>query len=293
MNLRTGSILSMALAVVAILFPGTNGEATKASQQAPSAELIVTTAWLAEHLDDPNVVVLATGSQQDFDGGHIPGAGFVSHGATIGSNHGIPEPGVLAERLTDAGARDDARIVIYGKSAMELGWFYMAFASIGHGDHVSMLSGNIEAWRSDGRDVSTHAADLETGRLTPRPAPDVIVDAAWVKDRLENPDVQVLDVRSQRERDGGYLPGSELVLWRDLFANVEEMRFKPKDEIQALLVEAGLAPGQEVVTYCAVGMRASLMYFAARYVGVPSRVYLGSWNDWRRQSGYPITGGGN
>ena len=72
----------------------------------------------------------------------------------------------------------------------------------------------------------------------------------------------------------------------------KEMRFKPKDEIQALLVEAGLAPGQEVVTYCAVGMRASLMYFAARYVGVPSRVYLGSWNDWRQQSGYPIAGGG-
>ena len=99
-------------------------------------------------------------------------------------------------------------------------------------------------------------------------------------------------MRTQRERDGGYLPGSELVLWQDLFANVEEMRFKPKDEIQALLVEAGLAPGQEVVTYCAVGMRASLMYFAARYVGVPSRVYLGSWNDWSRQSGYPIAGGG-
>lgn len=59
MTLRTGAILSMGLAVVAILFPGTNGGATKASQQAPSAELIVTTAWLAEHLDDPNVVVLA------------------------------------------------------------------------------------------------------------------------------------------------------------------------------------------------------------------------------------------
>ena len=102
MTLRTGAILSMGFAVVAILFPGTNGEAKKASQEA-SIELIVTTTWLAEHLDDPNVVVMATGSQQDFDGGHIPGAGFVSHGATIGSNHGIPEPGVLAERLTRAG----------------------------------------------------------------------------------------------------------------------------------------------------------------------------------------------
>ena len=292
MTLRTGLLLSVGLAVVAILFLGTDGEATKGTEESPRADLIVTTEWLGEHLDDPNVVVLATGGQQDFESGHIPGAGFVPHMATIGENHGIPNPGVLAERLAEAGARDDARIVIYGDSAMELGWFYMAFASIGHGDHVSMLSGNIAAWSSEGRKVSAAAADLETGHLTPRPAPDVVVDAAWVKDRLEAPDVHVLDVRTQRERNGGYVPGSELVLWQDLFSNVDEMRFKSKDAIHALLVESGLIPGQAVVTYCAVGMRASLMYFAARYIGVSSRVYLGSWNDWSRQTGYPIAGGG-
>ena len=171
---------------------------------------------------------------------------------------------------------------------MELGWFYMAFASIGHGDHVSMLSGNMDAWRGEGRPASTETPELRRGRLTPRSAPDVVVDAPWVRDRLEDTSVHVLDVRTVRERGQGYVPGSTLVLWQDLYADLDELRFKPRDEIHALLVEAGLAPGQEVVTYCAVGMRASLMYFAAKHAGVLARAYLGSWNDWQQQPGFPI-----
>jgi len=66
------------------------------------------------------------------------------------------------------------------------------------------------------------------------------------------------------------------------------LKFKTKDEIQALLAGAGVGPGQEAVTYCAVGMRASLMYWAAQAVGIPARVYVGSWQDWRRDSTNPI-----
>ncbi|MGE5837626.1 MAG: rhodanese-like domain-containing protein [Acidobacteriota bacterium] len=54
------------------------------------------------------------------------------------------------------------------------------------------------------------------------------------------------------------------------------------------MTKAGVKPGDQVVTYCAVGMRASLMYFAARYAGVPARVYVGSLEDWPRQPGYPV-----
>ena len=48
-----------------------------------------------------------------------------------------------------------------------------------------------------------------------------------------------------------------------------------------------MAPNQSVVTYCAVGLRASLMYFAARVAGVPARVYVGSWQDWRSDANNP------
>ena len=291
MILRNVSILLGVVLLGAIGFLRTHVEALP-TQAAQSANMIVTTEWLGAHLDDPDVVVLATGSQQSYESGHIRGAGNVPHNATLGRDHGVLEPGALSALLAESGASDDARIVIYGENAMQLGWLYMAFASIGHGDHVSILSGNMGAWRDEGRPVSTGSVGPKVGHLTPRPAADVIVNAAWVRDRLEEPGTQVLDIRTQRERDQGYLPGSNLVLWQDLFADLDEMRFKSKDAIRALLVQAGMTPGQEAVTYCAVGMRASLMYFAARYVGIPARVYLGSWNDWRMQTGYPIVGGG-
>ena len=254
MNLRTGLLVWVGLEIVAILFLITEGEATKRPQEVSNAELVVTTEWLAEHLGDPNMVVVGTGSRDDFEDGHIPGAGFVPHMATIGDGHGLLEPDALAGVLSRAGARDDARIVIYGESAMEVGWFYMAFASIGHGDHVSTLSGNMRAWRRERRPVSTNSNGPRAGHLTPRPAGDVIVNARWVRDRLENPDIHVLDVRTNRERNRGYLPGSELIFWQDLFTNPDAMVFKTRDEIQALLRKAGLAPGQQAVTYCAIGM---------------------------------------
>jgi thiosulfate/3-mercaptopyruvate sulfurtransferase len=121
-----------------------------------------------------------------------------------------------------------------------------------------------------------------------RPAPDVIVDAAYVRARLHSPEVRVLDVRTTSEWNNGHLPGATLILWPDLYTDQRLLTFKSIDEIRALLTRAGVAPNQSVVTYCAVGMRASLMYFAARAAGIPARVYVGSWQDWQRDAANPI-----
>jgi thiosulfate/3-mercaptopyruvate sulfurtransferase len=250
---------------------------------------VVSPEWLNEHLNDPKVRVIATGDRAQYDRGHIPGARFVSHEDTLShENHALLAPAALAAVLARAGASDDARIVLYGDSPMTTGWLFMALASIGHGDHVSMLDGNLEVWRRNGRAVSTAAPPAATGRLTPKTAPDVIVAAPWVRERLEKPGMKLLDVRSDRERANGYLPGSTLVIWRDLFSDPDRAVFKSRDEIRALLVKAGVAPTDQVVTYCAIGMRASLMYFATRHAGFPARVYVGSYEDWQKYSGYPV-----
>jgi thiosulfate/3-mercaptopyruvate sulfurtransferase len=174
---------------------------------------------------------------------------------------------------------------------METGWLYMAFASVGHAGHVSILSGNLAAWSADGHPVSREPAGASRGQLTPKPAPDVIVDAPWVRRNLDNSSVRVLDVRTTREWNDGRLPGATLILWQDLYQDQNHMRFKSREDIRALLQRAGVVPGRQVVTYCAIGMRASLMYFAARYAGHDARVYVGSYQDWRAQPGYPIVRG--
>ena len=111
-----------------------------------------------------------------------------------------------------------------------------------------------------------------------------MVDAAYVKERLQSPAVKVLDVRTQMEWNNGHLPGATLILWQDLYADQRMQKFKSLDEIRALITKTGLAPNQSVVTYCAVGLRASLMYWAARSAGIPARVYVGSWQDWQQRS---------
>ena len=258
------------------------------SQPAPAAEMLVSTAWLARHLTDPGVAISAATDAGEYASGHIPGARMISHEATLGpSGHVVTAPDALAIALARAGARDDVRIVVYG-GPMESGWIYMVLASLGHADHVSLLSGNLAAWKADGHPVSRDPVPPAAGRLTPRPTSGVVVDAPWVRERLEDKAVRVLDVRSERERAGGYLPGTPLVLWKDLYQDSNQFRFKSREELRALLDRAGVRPGQQVVTYCAVGMRASLMYFAARYAGHDARVYVGSWQDWSARPGYPV-----
>jgi thiosulfate/3-mercaptopyruvate sulfurtransferase len=260
-----------------------------AARQDPTPGLVVSPDWLNQHLNDPKVRVIATGDRAQYDRGHIPGARFISHEDTIShENHALLASAPLAAVLARAGAGDDVRIVLYGDSPMTTGWLFMALASIGHGDHVSMLDGTIEVWRGNGRTVSTAVPPAAPGRLTPKAADDVVVAAPWVRERLEKPGVKLLDVRSDRERANGYLPGSTLVIWRDLFSDPDRAVFKSRDEIRALLARAGVGATDQVVTYCAIGMRASLMYFAARYAGFPARVYVGSFEDWQRHSGYPI-----
>ena len=261
-----------------------------------SVEPIVSTAWLQAHLTDPQVRIVYTGDRGIYDRGHIPGARFIDHMDTLGmqmtgaamDHRMLPLPDLAKVLAAKAGATDGAHIVLYGDSPMQTGWIYMTLAAVGHAADLSMLDGGTNLWRAEERAVSTEVPPPAAGTLTIRAAPDVIVDAAYVKERLQSQAVKVLDVRTTMEWNNGHLPGATLILWQDLYADQRMLTFKSIDEIRALLTKAGVAPNQSVVTYCAVGMRASLMYWAARTAGINSRVYVGSWQDWQRDSGNPI-----
>jgi len=258
--------------------------------RAAAAPAVVTTTWLQQHLNDRNVRVIFTGSQDVYDRAHVPGARYISHDAVMEMTTGgrLPPAGTLVSALVKAGAADNAHIVLYGDSPMMTGWLYMAFASIGHGADVSMLEAGLEAWIAESRPVSTDMPAAGNETLTVRSTNDVIADAPWVKARLESPSVRVLDVRTTNEWNAGRLPGAMLVLWQDLFADLKTQKLKSIEEIRRVFAAAGVKPGQEVVTYCAVGMRASLVYWAARAADVPARVYVGSYNDWQRSPTNPI-----
>ncbi len=252
---------------------------------------IVSADWLQQHLKDQTVRVIDVGDADDYRKGHIPGSRLLDHMATVrmGENgHRLAPNDVLAKALARAGAADGTHVILYGDSPMATGWVSSAFAAIGHAADVSWLDGGLPTWRHENRPLETTTPPDGAGTLTVRPTDDLFVDAAWVRARLQSPSTKILDVRSQGEWNSGHLPNATLILWQDLFADVKMQKFKSPDEIKALLAKAGVGPNQEVVTYCAVGMRASLMGWAARAVGVPARIYIGSWQDWSRDDKNPV-----
>ena len=144
----------------------------------------------------------------------------------------MPLPDLAKALAAKAGAADGTHIVLYGDTPMQTGWMYMALAAIGHESDVSMLDGGINLWRAEDRAGLDRRAAAVTGTLTVQPAPNVIVDAGYVKERLQSPAVKILDVRTTMEWDNGHLPGATLILWQDLYADQRMLKFKSPDEIR-------------------------------------------------------------
>ena len=258
---------------------------------APAAGPIVSIDWLKQHINDPGVAVIATNDTPPYEGGHIPNARFLGHDGTLehsANAHRLLAPEQLAKALARAGATDSSRIVLYGEP-LAVGWLYYAFASIGHADRVSVLDGNYAAWLAAGNPASNDVPAPGIGRLTVKPAPDIAVDRAWVRSHLDDSKTRLLDVRSPREWDQGTIPNSTKFLWADLYSDVKTRKFKTPADMRAAFEKAGVKPDQTAVTYCAIGMRASLAYFAARAAGVPARVYVGSWADWSSDPANPVS----
>jgi thiosulfate/3-mercaptopyruvate sulfurtransferase len=180
-----------------------------------------------------------------------------------------------------------------GAQLHEVGHFYLNMVDgesrerAGHGDRVSILDGNYTAWAAAGNPSSTDTPSPGSGRLTAKPASDIAVDRAWVRAHLEDKRTKLLDVRSPREWERGMMPNATKFLWGDLYSDVAARRLKSPQEMAALFDRAGVDP-ETVVTYCAVGMRGSLAYFAARAAGIPARIYVGSWEDWTSDPSSPI-----
>ena len=126
------------------------------------------------------------------------------------------------------------------------------------------------------------------------------VDADWVRARLGDSGLVLLDTRTREEYDGtggrrglpslGHLAGARLLLWQDLVVQEGSPYLRAPDQLRRIYRAAGVAPGNRVVTYCYVGYRASLTYFVARVLGHEARFYDGSYDDWARRR-YPVTKG--
>jgi thiosulfate/3-mercaptopyruvate sulfurtransferase len=298
LTLRCTSVLVVAGALV-----GTPGAAQPAD---PRAALLVSTAWLAEHLKDPDLVLLHVGDRAEYDAGHIPGARYVSQNDVAVSNHDratdsglmleLPSPDSLRARLERLGISDRSRVVVYYGNDWISPTTRIVFTldHAGLGARTSVLDGGMPAWRGDGRALTTEAPARTVGSLSPLRTKPLVVDAAWVKARAAAPNVRLIDGRAAVFYDGveaggprkGHIPGARSLPFTEV-ANADG-RFKSAADLRALFSKAGVAPGDTVVAYCHIGQQGTAVLFAARTLGHPVLLYDGSFQEWSRRPELPV-----
>jgi thiosulfate/3-mercaptopyruvate sulfurtransferase len=274
--------------------------------------LLVTPAWLAAHLKDPDLVVLHVGMGMNaaaYGKAHVPGARWVTTDAFIDDRPPgteLPSADSIAAVLGALGVTNRSRVVLYGDPWM-LGRVFLALDYVGHGNRTAVLDGGLPAWRAAGLPVSTVPERATRAVYTPRPQPDLVVDAAWVNAHRNDPAVVLLDGRTGPEyagttrREGlpraGHIPGARPLDWATTFTDSgravqdQSVPLQSPARLHAMLDGAGVRPNQTLVTYCTVGLRASHLYFVLRYLGFAPRIYDGSMNDWSARFELPISTG--
>jgi thiosulfate/3-mercaptopyruvate sulfurtransferase len=264
--------------------------------------LMVDPGWIADHLDDPDLrLVEVDVSPTAYDAGHIPGAVLWNAYSDLRHpDYAAITRSELATLLTRSGISPSSTIVLYGYGAY-LGFWLMK--SIGH-ERVLLMDGPRERWERDGYSW-TRQVPQPVDAIYPVASDDqtVVASRAHVAELVARPDGIILDVRSQAEFDGerfwpsgatentgrsGHIPGA-VHLPFDLLLD-KDRRLKRPSEIKAICDAHGLEPDRRVVTYCTIGNRASLVWFALRHV-LGSRdvaVYYGSWVEWGKLPGTPV-----
>ena len=151
------------------------------AQPAPMVrtELLVSTAWLAEHLKDPNLVILHVADTfADYKRGHIPGARvlatgkFIDNSGTLGSE--LPTIETLTRTFSELGLTEKSRVVIYGTAwGPTSARAYLTLDYLGLGERAALLDGGVDQWLAEDRPVTMAVPTYAPSILTPKVKPGV------------------------------------------------------------------------------------------------------------------------
>ncbi len=267
--------------------------------------VLVSADWLVEHRDDPGVLVLHVGMNRRGPlEEYVRGARFLEyHDIAVERNDLITELAPvedLVEAFRAVGVSNDRRVVVVGDPGHVAARVFMTLDYLGHGERTSVLDGGLAAWKAAGGEVSPEPVTPTRAGFEAEVREDMLVTAEWIRERLDDPDVTLIDARPEDEytgerpgRDflrGGHIPGAYNLYWQDL-TRQEIPTLVDLAEVRARFDAAGATPDGIVVNYCLIGMRASYTYMISRHLGYDAKFYDASWNEWGRRDDLPLVTG--
>lgn len=268
------------------------------------ADLTVTPSWLADHLKDPDLVLLHVGDKAEYEKGHIPGARFAEM-KDVSVSSMDHEKGLMLEmqsadtlraHLAALGISDKSRVVVYygndwiTPSTRIL--FTLDYAGLG--DRSALLDGGMPAWKESGHQVSADVSPAKVGQLAALKLRPLVVNADYVKANLTSTTVHLIDGRAAAFFDGadagnprkGHIAGARSIPFTEV--TNDKLQLKSAQQLSALFAKAGVGPGDTVVAYCHIGQQATAVLFAARTLGHPVLLYDGAFQDWSRRMELPV-----
>ncbi len=264
---------------------------------------LVSTAWLAEHLQAPDVRIIDASwyfpqeerdARAEYAMAHIPGAVFFDiddiADETSGLPHMLPSGVKFASRVRKLGLGDGSRMVVYDqlglRSAARVWW---TFRAMGHLD-VVVLDGGLPKWIAEGRPIEDIPSPPRERHFTPRYSADLVRDLNQVRKALETGREQLVDARPagrftgetpepRAGLRGGHMPGARNVPASDLIAPDGTM--KTSAQLADIFENAGVDINKPIITSCGSGITAAILALGLARLGKErAAVYDGSWTEW-------------
>ena len=266
---------------------------------------LVSTDWLAEHLDDDGLVIIdVQPNVHDYIQEHVPGAVYMNEGLLRVPRKGLPAvyaPGKAIQAVfRRLGLTEGAPTLVYTGTGPFKGWgdgleqTMVAYTLARHGlEKVHVLDGGIDKWKDEDRKVVQEFPDVDESEIVVDVEDDYFVDYDEFRKMKDGDDVVLLDARPAGVYEGqgpwmkpGHIPGAVNVPWKSLMHPDNPRLLKPEEELTEIIKGHGISRDKTIICSCGTGREATNEFLLFRfYLGYPKvKIYEGSFTEW---SSYP------